>query len=275
MHKRLGPSSREDRVEEVECAECGHRYDSDEHPFCPRCGKVGAGAPATVDFRADRHDPGRRRARTGGVILTVVGALALIQFAYVAISPPALDEQQLAAYQEFELIREQPGGALHVRVLSNGEPVAANVTIQPATGEPVSLTASSTGWANATSLPAAFGNVTVTAAGNSTVIQYYVPTGAVLEAEVELDDPPAWLAVDQLEAVRVIAAFLAFFAAFVVLGGIMAIRLKWWGLGLAAAIVAVLPGLLLLAFVPLGGILLALPAAIALLFIVGGRRHFA
>ncbi len=208
----------------------------------------------------------------GGIILAVLGAFALVQAGWSVVSPAELDDEQLEAFTGVELLRDQPGGDLHIRWLTDGSPAAGNVTFAGANGQALANVTLVGGWSNLTSSAVAFGNATLQ--GSNVTVSFYAPAGQTVTATVDTASPPAWVAVDQVPATRIIAAFLAFFAAFVTLGGIMGLRLKAWGLAVAAGVVAVVPALLLVFVVPIAGILLAFPTGLALAFIIAGRRHF-
>ncbi len=208
----------------------------------------------------------------GGIILAVLGAFALVQAGWSAISPADLDDTQLEAFAEVELLRDQVGGDLHILWLIDGAPVVGNVTFAGANGAALANITLVSGWSNLTSSPVAFGNATLD--GTNITVAFYAPAGQIVTATVDTAAPPAWVAVDQIPATRIIAGFLAFFAAFVAFGGLMAFRLKGWGIAVAAAMVALVPALLLAFVVPLAGILLAFPTGLALAFIIRGRRHF-
>ncbi len=257
-------------MEEVDCAECGNRYDSQTNAFCPRCGNSRQKA-ATSSLQPARFDPRRRRAQIGGIILAVLGTFALIQAAWSAIAPAELDEEQLDGFAEVALLRDQPGGELHIRWLESGAPVQGNVSFVGANGDPLANITLQNGWSNLTA-DVAFGNATLQ--GSNLTVSFYAPAGQTVTAIIDTAEPPTWVAVDQVPATRIIASFLAFFAAFVAFGGILAIRLKAWGLAVAAGVVALVPAVILALLVPVAGILLAFTTGLALAFIIAGRRHF-
>ncbi len=259
-------------MEEVDCSECGNRYDSQANAFCPRCGNVSKRPAAAAAFKPARYDPRRRRAQIGGIILAVLGGFALMQAAWAAIAPTPLDDAQLDGFADIELFRDQAGGDIRLRWLDNGTPLAGNVTFTGLNGQALGNVTLSNGWSNLTASAVAFGNATLV--GSNVTVQFYTPAGQRVSGTVDVSAPPNWVAVEQIPATRIIAAFLAFFAGFVLLGGIMAMRLKAWGLAVAAGFIALVPALLLAVIVPLAGILLAFPTALALAFVFGGRRHF-
>lgn len=264
--------------ETVECAECGNRYDSASQPFCPRCGSESGRTATAASYAPVRMDARGRRARAGGVILLILGSLALLQSGWTLVAPPAPDAEQLELLADVGFLQDQPGGTARLAVVQNGTPVDAAVTVLRMDGRPVENATTAAGTLNLTDLPSAFVNLTMRWEGQTWFRHVYVPASETLDVTVDVAaDAPGtveWEAVEQLTATRVLAAFLVLFSAFVVLGGVLALRLQKWGIALAAAILVALPALLLTAIVPLAGLLLLLPGGLALAFVAMGRPYF-
>lgn len=118
-------------TERVQCAECERIYDSDEHPFCPRCGATGHADP-TVAARsiASRNDPRRRRVQIAGVIMLSTGALVLLAGIVMVASAGSVWEFATSVDDSTASDLTQTAGAINVTVLRGGEPVeGANVTL--------------------------------------------------------------------------------------------------------------------------------------------------
>lgn len=271
--------------ESVQCGECGQRYDSNENAFCPRCGSLSRGRDVSgAVATAGRRDPDLRRVRTSGVVLIVLGALAAAQFLYATAVPPEPDEALLELFAAEEFVANAEGGVLRLHVTENGTAVDVPVVVRAMNGTVLREEGTVGGWYNAT-LPVAFANLTVggieTTHGNITVPaqvhRVYVSSGESLRLEVDLGEPqggPEWHAASTVPFVRPVLAFLAFMGLVVLAGGVAAWRQRLLGLAVTGAVLVLLPGLLFLAVAPLAGLLLALPGALALAFILRGRRHF-
>jgi len=279
-------------VEEVQCGECGLRYDSDENPFCPRCGSLSRGRDVSgAVATAGRRDPDLRRVRAAGVVLMVLGGLAAAQFLWATAFPPEPDADLLELFAGEEFVANVPGGSLRLQVTEDGTAVEVPVVVRAMNGTVLVEAATVGGWYNAT-LPVAFANVTVGgtlggAAGGSTggnatglpaqVHKVYVSSGEALDLHVDLGEAqagPEWHAASTVPFVRPLLGFLSFMAIVVVAGGVAAWRLRLMGLAVTGAVLAVLPGLVALGLDPLSGLLLAFPGVLALVFILRGRRHF-
>lgn len=260
-------------MEEVQCAECGTRYNSQVQAFCPRCGNEGS--RPLRELPPVRYDPKRRRAQMGGLILAALGLVALLQLGWVAVSPEPLSDVQLQEFSEVALFQDQPGGDMMLRVVRDGEPAEAAVVWRDMDGTGLANATTKDGWANATGLGSAFGRAEIQAAdGTNHTVSFYAPAGGSFTTTVDLSDPPAWVGARQVSATRVVSGLLAFFAAFVMAAGILAFRLRAWRIALAGSILALMPALVVGLLSPLAGLFLLVPSGLALAFIVGGRRHF-
>ncbi len=272
--------------ERVQCAECGNQYDSNENAFCPRCGSVprarsgDAAAPPAATLRLSRLDPSLRRLRAAGLVLMILGSLAALQFLYVVAVAPGPDEQFLNDVSDLEPFASQPGGkiSLYISGGAGNESIAATAP----NGTVMAQTAleNGKGWFN-TTLATTFSNITITDSDHITrvLLRVYLPAGNDLDSTVDLatvdfEAEPTWLVADTSTVVRTLAGFATFMALVVVAGGLGAWRQRTRGLALLAGSLAVFPGLLVLPFQFLAGVLLLLPGAIALAFIIAGRRHF-
>lgn len=239
-------------TETVQCAECGTAYDSEDNPFCPRCGGIehAEGSDAAVQIAA-RSDPHRRRVQAAGIILVTVGIVTMALFATAAALTPSLVPQTM------EALSDQPGGDLSVHVLDGGGP-AEGVAVQVLTMEGRSLANGTTdgqGWANFTGLAHAGVNVTVHGEGGDWVRSVLTlqganegPNAAVLELDTA-DDPRSsstWVGVDAfVQAVRVVAIVFAAVAALTLASGIASLRLRQRNLAFTGTLVGGLPWLVL------------------------------
>lgn len=255
-------------MDEVDCPECGARYDSDANAFCPRCGseRKAPAREATI-ASAQRTQPGRRRVQAGGLILAVLGGLAALQFLIGAIVPADPDPATLEMLSDVGFFRDLPGGEV---VLSMQPGAVGNYTLATLDGNATTGTAMN---GTTLSLESAFMNLTVTLDGTQYVRMLYVPQGEQETVHLE-DDAASWVSAGAPSALRGIAAFMAFFAALVLVGGISAVRLRQRRLAVMAIVLAALPGLFLVFLAPpVGLLLLVLPGAAAYL-ILSGRQHF-
>jgi hypothetical protein len=268
--------------ESVECSECSTRYDSDVHPFCPRCGSTRASAPAPAGTLATaaRNDPSRRRVQASGAVWTTVGGLMALLFVPMLFLAGPLTEQTLEQLASQEPGLSLPGGTLAVHVLDGGAPVpGAPVVLRTPLGVEV---------ANGTT----DGNGTFTAVLGSTQAVVHaeaqVGNGTVLGKAVSLEgstttlvldpaDPPTgWAGLgEMLVLVRVVLGVFIAVALLLVAAGILALRLKAWGFCVTAGAIGLLPGLMLAVASPgLGFLLILAVLAFPLGFVAAGRRHF-
>lgn len=252
-------------MESVDCSECGARYDSEENPFCPRCGSEAKAAPADAvkEVREDR--PARRRVQAGGVILAIVGTVALAQLLFAAIATAEPDDATLDLLSDVAMFQDLPGGELRL-LLPDGNHTYVLVAIGGNATQ-----SGSAGNGTVLQLDNAFSQLNITIAGNEVGKRLYIPEGEAGTFDAANDD--AWVASSAPGAIRGLSAFLAFFAGLVVLGGVMAIRLRFRKIIYLACGIALIPGLFALILVPAAGLfLLALPA-IATGLIVAGRHQ--
>ncbi len=263
-------------MESVECSECGARYDSQENPFCPRCGSNRQGAtvaPATLASVA-RLDPRRRRVRIAGVVLMAMGGLFLAN----ALASLFLVQDSLAAGMA-PALADQPGGTL--LVVADGAAPGANATLR-ALDDPDRVFQSApleNGSARFELGDHAAVNVTVRSSGQEWSRIALVTAGDRLTLRFDLSSPAGHTAEpatgSTFQAIlRVGLGALAALTALVVAGGVAAFRLRWRALALAGAVVGLLLGLLS-AFTFLAvGLLFLLPLGYAFLVILRGRGQF-
>lgn len=236
----------------VQCAECGTAYDSEENPFCPRCGAIEhAKDPGAAVQIAARSDPHRRRVQAAGIILVTVGLVTLALFATAAALTPSLVPQTMDA------LATQPGGDLAVRVTDGGDPLGGvPVEVRALNGSVLqNTTTDASGWANFTDL--AHAGVNVTAHGDSGDWSRSVltldganegPNAAMLALDTQADPQTSgeWVGVDAfVQAVRVVAIVFAAVAALTLVAGIAALRLRQRNLAFMGALVGGLPWLVL------------------------------
>lgn len=258
-------------MEEVECAECSNRYDSQVHTFCPRCGNARQRG-AAVSYRPQAFDPRRRRAQAGGVILLTTAALSLVLYGYGMVVAPQLLTPELAG----AVMQDQPGGTLEVR-LDGLDGATVNVTRFD--GTPLRNATAVDGTATFEDLESAAVNVRVQHGSGHWSRQALVLEGQAVTLRVGSDDPMAdstLAGADQMVTpIRVVLGFFAAVAAFVVLAGVSALRLRHRGIAIAGAVIGLLPVLMLaVAFPTVGSLLLLVLLGVALAFIVAGRMHF-
>lgn len=255
--------------ETVECSECGASYDSDSHPFCPRCGSTSRGAPLPgAVASAARHAPGRRRVQASGAVLLAIGVL----FALSSTAGFFLPEQ--AALESFaESMEGQPGGSLRV-VFPAAAP--ANVTVTDRDGDVLEESAADGGTVEV-DLERAVA-VVVARQGNATWNQtVIVGTGDVLTLrlpDVPVEDAPivaSPLISGTLRAAPWVGLGLG---AVLVASGLCALLLRAWGVAAAGALVALLLMIFVLFVLVLAGLLFAVPLGASAYFILRGRRHF-
>ncbi len=257
-------------AESVECAECGNRYDSQVDAFCSRCGstKTGQTFTASVDV-AQRGGAVRRRVQAGGVILLVMGLLAMVAYATIAIAPAVVVDNMEV------FLTDQQGGEVAVQVLQNGTPVAGTEVrfVHPDGSVLANASTNAQGWANASAASAYLlvevgdfqqGVVSLPEATTAMEVDLATATGG---ETVGLDTV--------VSAVRGVSGFFAVMSLFVVAGGIAAIRVQGRGLALGGAGLGMLPALILFVATPTGGVgLLLLVTGTAFVLIYSGRREF-
>jgi hypothetical protein len=261
-------------VEEVDCSECGNRYDSDTQAFCPRCGSVGSNKVAGI-VAAVRFEPGRRRAQVGGLVLIVTAATMLVLYGMVLATAGTL-----VADQSLALLQDQPGGELEIWV-DGYVPADGSGTFAVATRAGFGLangTLDASGGAHVPELSSASVNVTITTHNGTWNREVLVLRGDTQNVTVipGVSATSGQLGTDALAGpVRIMVAFFMLVSLFVVLGGVSAVRLRNKNVAIGAAIVGIMPILILAVAVPnIGTMLLLLVMALALGFIVAGRSHF-
>lgn len=252
----------------MQCGECGTRYDSDQNPFCPRCGSTAHGkvVPGAIPVAA-RHDPARRRVQASGVLLLVVGALFLVS-ALVGLTLPT----QELAHRFVEPMADQPGGTL-VLVPADDQPY--NVTVTSLAGDPI---------ANATGH---VGELTIASPKHATLRIEGVHQGAIVNATAIVltgdtlrlalaDATPEEVAIGPTLETTVAVGRVVFIVVAVVLtgGGLCALLLRFYAGAATAAILGLLLSAVVLAGFLLAGLLFAIPFGFAGVFILRGRRHF-
>jgi hypothetical protein len=254
----------------VQCSECSTAYDSDEHPFCPRCGSTTQrttvpGALAS----ARRNDPARRRVQASGAVLLAIGMLFL-----VASLASALVPQERAAESVLDMLAAQPGGRLVV-TWPSAEP--ATLLLQARDGTIVGNHTVEGGRfeGNSTRAVVAVLSTQGERSWNQTVVVIAGDSlDLALPAEPAAEPPEALfspLASRMLTVGRYVSLGLAL-ALFV--GGLCALLLRLWALAAVGAIIGILLGVFALAFFLLLGLLFAIPFVVCGILILRGRRHF-
>jgi hypothetical protein len=275
----------------VQCPECGNRYDAGAlgHPagFCTRCG---ANAPAPGAFPAGTAAPAapipndggaRRRAQAGGILLVAIGALFLLGSCAGLLVPASDFEQALQPALANLGASSLPAGALHLLVLEDGSPVAANVSL---------LAAGTSHWTNATTSPSGWWNVSLerypaanlTVAKGNLTLQRHVLALAGQNQTVVLDlkrDAPVdghWIGLQPvLQLLKGFLVAMAVAAALMLAGGVCAASLRLQGLAVGGPI-PLLAFMLLVAVATLnvGMLVLLLLQATGLALVASGRRAF-
>ena len=238
-------------VESVECAECGNRYDSQEDPFCPRCGSntqaIGA---APVMAAARLFDPRRRRARSAGIVLIVLSLFFAAQFSFAAIVPA--DDSGLLGVAKS--LPPGPGGELIVHVTSgNSSVVGAQVQFLDSNGTlQASLVTNSEGKASH-QFTASLGNVTIAYEGQLWHRGVYIPAGSTT-LSVDIATAPAGVTeafAPSLQSVFRTAAIVGAVIAFFILGaGFAAFRLRYFAIAASGAFLPAAFGLAAVFLIP-------------------------
>lgn len=260
-------------VEEVECAECGHRYDSEQQTFCPRCGNDATRRGVTAEsFRPQRFDPRHKRAKMAGLMLIALGVVSLIAFGAVAAFA-----HTFSLADSVEVLGAQPGGDVVLTFTDGGVPVAnANVTLAWDTGNLTGMT-DTEGRYNGTVERA---DATLTIEHNGTWIRDIIALeGMPLELTIDTADPQTSDEVVTppvpVNSIRGLAGFFAFASLFVIIGGVAAFRLKGRSLAIGGAVAGLLPVLILVTAVPnVASVILMVVLTVALLFILQARTLF-
>jgi hypothetical protein len=254
----------------VQCSECATAYDSDEHPFCPRCGSTTqrATVPGAL-VSARRNDPARRRVQASGAVLLAIGMLFL-----VASLASALVPQERAAESVLDMLAAQPGGRLAITWPS---PETATLVLQARDGTLLG-NATVEGGRYETNSSHAVVAVLSTQGNQSWNQTVVVLAGDSLELALPAEPGPAPseaifspLASRMLVVGRYVSLGLAL-SLFV--GGLCALLLRLWALAAIGAIIGILLGIFALAFFLLLGLLFAIPFVVCGILILRGRRHF-
>jgi hypothetical protein len=119
-------------TDRVQCAECERIYDSNENPFCPRCGGMKHQNPVIAAHAiAGRADPRRRRVQVAGVIMLSTGALVLLAGIAMLASAGAVWGFAASLDDATASGLTQTASNIEVTILQGGVPVeGANVTLE-------------------------------------------------------------------------------------------------------------------------------------------------
>lgn len=270
-------------VDEVECAECHTRYDSDANPFCPRCGSMPKGKPVPAALvAAQRHDPARRRVQASGVVLVVVGSTLLLLFLPVALLSGAFTASTME-----DLFRENPdlgfpGGELRVVATDGGTPAAGlPVDVQLLDGRSIANgTTDAAGQYNTTLGDHAVVQVVVAGADGNWTRKVFGLEGTTTTVRIDIAQDPQesdrWAGLAPiLRVVRIVLVVFSVVAALLVAAGICAVRLRAWSFAVSAAALGAIPAILLFfASLNVGTFLIVIVLGVPFLFITRGRRHF-
>ncbi len=258
-------------TERVVCAECNEGYDSDEHPFCPRCGAMGTtDAPAAAVQLAGRSDPRRRRVQASGIMMAATGGMIALFGVILLVAASGL------ASTMFNEGVQQPSAPIQVIVTDGGVPVeGVNVTIASVKGSPISALTDANGTA---AFPMQVDAVMDVTAGNWSGRLAAITLGAEQDYVLELDnDGPTAPLMDRSmvrNSILLIGGLAAFMGIGPIVGGINAIRLKGHTMAFAGAIIGMIPWLIVLMLSPLLGLLVLACYVAATVFIRQGRTLF-
>lgn len=264
-------------VESVQCAECARIYDSDEHPFCPRCGSIGKSESVgkTAAKIHNRNHPKRRRAQVSGIAMAILGGITGILFLVTAIMAPSLVPLTLPTFEM------QEGGALTVNVADGGVPFdGMNVTILSLNDTFLAAHATVNG-SVFFQLPQAAVKVLIEqgSANWTWNVLSLNQTQDHVTISMDVQDPPGdhgWEGADTfVQGSRILGGMFAIISLFTLIGGISAIRLRNRGVATAGAVVGGLPWLILFVMAPnfpVGLVLVTFVLAVA--FIQGAKEHF-
>lgn len=256
-------------AEAVDCSECGATYDSEQHPFCPRCGSTSRGAPMPgAVASAARHAPGRRRVQAAGVVLLAIGLLFLAGAAFSLFVPV----EEAAASMDADDLARFPGGEVRVRFPSDGN---ATVVLSDLDGNPL---ANVTGAGPELALQAPEPRVVLNATqGNASWGRELL----VLSNDamvVKLDEPGAEgkvLVSPLMRSALRTGGYLALaFSVLLIVGGSSALALRFFAVAATGAGVSAFMALFAVLVLLAAGLLFALPLGMAAYFILRGRRHF-
>lgn len=254
----------------VECSECGTPYDSDEHPFCPRCGSTAhkASMPGAL-ASARRNDPSRRRVQASGAVLLAIGTLFLIASLASALVP-----QQRAAESVVDTLASQPGGRLVVEW-----PSSENATLRLVARDGTELANETVeGGRYEADVSRAVVDVVSTQGATSWNQTVVVIDGDSLLLALPAEPAPGPQDVvfsPLFSRVLAVARYVSVgLAAILCVGGLCALLLRLWAVAAVGAIVGLVLGLFALVGFLILGLLFAIPFTICGVLILRGRRHF-
>lgn len=267
----------------MECSECGTPYDSDEHPFCPRCGStVQRSAEPGALASARRNDPSRRRVQASGAVLAAVGGLFLPFLGLALALAPNFAGLALTQMHTGEAPPGVVGGNVTVEVVRGGVPLAGvPVTLKHGngttlangtTGEDGRFRAALGGGLTASvevhAENATYRRNATAITGTETVVRVDVASDALV------DD--AWVGAGRMvQYLRVFLGVMLLVSALVLAAGVFAIRLRAWGFTVSAGAIGLLPFLVLfVASFALGALAAMLAIGIPVVIIGRGRRFF-
>jgi hypothetical protein len=265
----------------AQCAECGTRYETRATGFCPRCGSTQrrADAPGQPAATAPaRRDPARRRVQVGGLLLAVFGFLIVAGSGTVLWKAGEIDDQlqQTLARERLEV----PGGELRLRVLADGVPTQANVTLSRFWGPAFSnRTTDAQGALNLTLGDNGAFNLTVRAAGREVTRPVLVLSGLTEEAAVDVVRDPAtgpWIGLEPLvRLTRILMGAILASAAAMLLAGVCAMAVRLYPLAVAGPVpILAITLIVTVASLSVGLLVLLAILATALGLIVSGRAAF-
>lgn len=258
-------------MDSVQCSECGNQYDSEEHPFCPRCGSLGKSESvgATATTISNRNHPKRRRAQLSGIIMATLGGITGILFIALLFLAPSLVPEALTQ------VETESGGPLSIIVPAGAE--AAFYTLNGTFLQAVPL---ENGTATV-DMPQAALTLEVQQQNETwTWTVFHLGQGGdVLTFESDLTSTSGDQGLYQgslyIRGTQLLVGVLAVVSLFTVFGGIQAARLKQRGIAFAAAIVGALPWFILFFIAPnvATGLVMA-SFLLAAAFIQGAKEHF-
>ncbi len=283
-------------TERVQCAECERLYDSDDNPFCPRCGAT-AKADPTIAAKtiASRNEPRRRRVQVAGVIMASTGALVLL--AGIAMLASAGSVWDFASeYGAGEATGDnatasselaQAAGSLNVTILQGGQPLAGvPIELTDAQGGPIgSATTGIDGTAQFDGITQLVVRLTVEPEGADWTLEF-IPLGTSqggesMELILELDDQSVVSGplMDQSmveTTTRIMGAGAVLLGITPIIGGIAALRLRNQQMALFGAVIGGIPWLFLfVASMSLPLLVITAMFVMAVVFVRQGRDLFA
>jgi hypothetical protein len=270
-------------TEVVECSECGTPYDSQEHPFCPRCGSTAqrSSVPAAM-ASARRNDPSRRRVQASGAVLAAIGGLFLPFLGLAMALAPSFAGLALTQMHAGETPAGVVGGNLTVEVVDGGAPVpGVPVTLRHGNGTVLAEGATDGGGRFRAALGGTLTATVEVAAGNATFRRNATAiTGSDTLVRVDVAaDPPSlegWVgAGPMVQYLRVFLGAMLAVSGLVLAAGVFAIRLRAWGFAVTGGIIGLLPFIVLfVASFALGALVALLAIGVPVVVIARGRRFF-